>query len=38
MPDGHGRVELTKFHTPVAADTGSTAPEGIILGLSEKLD
>ncbi|MQA08619.1 MAG: VOC family protein [Pseudonocardiaceae bacterium] len=24
-PDGHGRVELTKFHTPVATSTGSRA-------------
>ncbi|QWF79325.1 VOC family protein [Amycolatopsis sp. CA-230715] len=24
-PDGHGRVELSKFHTPVAADAGPKA-------------
>ena len=25
-PDGHGRVELSKFHTPVATSTGPRAP------------
>jgi catechol 2,3-dioxygenase-like lactoylglutathione lyase family enzyme len=25
-PDGHGRLELTKFHTPPATTTGSNAP------------
>jgi predicted enzyme related to lactoylglutathione lyase len=25
-PDGHGRLELTKFHTPAAASAEPTAP------------
>ena len=25
-PDGHGRLELTKFHTPTAVSTGHNAP------------
>jgi catechol 2,3-dioxygenase-like lactoylglutathione lyase family enzyme len=25
-PDGHGRLELTKFHTPTAVSAGSNAP------------
>lgn len=25
-PDGHGRLELTKFHTPTAVSTGQNAP------------
>jgi catechol 2,3-dioxygenase-like lactoylglutathione lyase family enzyme len=25
-PDGHGRLELTKFHTPAAVNTGQNAP------------
>ena len=25
-PDGHGRLELTKFHTPVSQDGGGPAP------------
>jgi catechol 2,3-dioxygenase-like lactoylglutathione lyase family enzyme len=25
-PDGHGRLELTKFHAPAAVGAGSTAP------------
>ncbi len=25
-PDGHGRLELTKFHAPTAVSAGSTAP------------
>jgi len=25
-PDGHGRLELTKFHTPAAINGGSNAP------------
>jgi len=25
-PDGHGRLELTKFHTPSAVSAGSTSP------------
>lgn len=25
-PDGHGRLELTKFHAPTAVGAGSTAP------------
>jgi catechol 2,3-dioxygenase-like lactoylglutathione lyase family enzyme len=25
-PDGHGRLELTKFHTPPAVSTGQNAP------------
>lgn len=25
-PDGHGRLELTKFHAPPAVSAGSTAP------------
>jgi catechol 2,3-dioxygenase-like lactoylglutathione lyase family enzyme len=25
-PDGHGRLELTKFHTPIAASAESNAP------------
>ena len=25
MPDGHGRIELTKFHTPTAKAEGETA-------------
>jgi catechol 2,3-dioxygenase-like lactoylglutathione lyase family enzyme len=25
-PDGHGRVELSKFHSPVATSTGPRAP------------
>jgi catechol 2,3-dioxygenase-like lactoylglutathione lyase family enzyme len=26
MPDGHGGVELTRFHTPAAVGTGQNAP------------
>jgi catechol 2,3-dioxygenase-like lactoylglutathione lyase family enzyme len=25
-PDGHGRIELTKFHRPAAIDSGSNTP------------
>jgi catechol 2,3-dioxygenase-like lactoylglutathione lyase family enzyme len=25
-PDGHGRLELTKFHTPTAVSTGQNVP------------
>jgi catechol 2,3-dioxygenase-like lactoylglutathione lyase family enzyme len=32
-PDGHGRVELTKFHTPAAVGAGPGAPANT-LGLS----
>jgi catechol 2,3-dioxygenase-like lactoylglutathione lyase family enzyme len=28
-PDGHGKVELTKFHTPTAISAGSTAPNAL---------
>jgi catechol 2,3-dioxygenase-like lactoylglutathione lyase family enzyme len=28
-PDGHGRLELTKFHAPPAVSPGSTAPNTI---------
>ena len=43
-PDGDGRVELTKFHSPpaVRAEPESApgvlrGPEGIIIGLAERL-
>jgi hypothetical protein len=39
-PDGHGRVELSTFHTPVATSTAPRAPvntPGIIIGLVEEL-
>jgi hypothetical protein len=43
-PDGHGRLELTKFHTPaVSADRDSyrlcylRGPDGIIVALAEQL-
>ena len=48
-PDGHGRVELTKFHTPPAVraepeDAPANAlgirlrgPDGILIGLAERL-
>ena len=28
-PDGHGKVELTKFHTPTAISAGSSAPNAL---------
>jgi catechol 2,3-dioxygenase-like lactoylglutathione lyase family enzyme len=28
-PDGQGKVELTKFHTPTAISAGSTAPNAL---------
>jgi catechol 2,3-dioxygenase-like lactoylglutathione lyase family enzyme len=32
-PDGHGRLELTKYHTPAAADAGPENPPPNTLGL-----
>src|SRR5258705_10881290 len=32
-PDGHGRVELTKFHTPQAARTGPGSAPANTLGI-----
>ncbi|WP_246036585.1 VOC family protein [Sinomonas susongensis] len=32
-PDGHGRLELTKFHTPAAVGGGQQNPPGNTLGL-----
>ena len=33
-PDGHGKLELTKFHTPAAVGAGSDAPPNT-LGLRQ---
>jgi catechol 2,3-dioxygenase-like lactoylglutathione lyase family enzyme len=33
-PDGHGKLELTKFHTPAAVSAGSNAPPNT-LGLRQ---
>jgi catechol 2,3-dioxygenase-like lactoylglutathione lyase family enzyme len=32
-PDGHGRVELTKFHTPAAVSAGPAHPPANALGI-----
>ncbi len=32
-PDGHGRLELTKFHSPVAVSAGPQPPPSNTLGL-----
>jgi hypothetical protein len=32
-PDGHGRLELTKFHTPMAISAKPENPPGNTLGL-----